>query len=341
MKNVINYYYNFNIDNLRMIGGHYYFVYQNRKFIFQEIKDTQFDYEAIFELNQILVRHHNLFYKIIVNKNNQIITQYANKQYILMIDYSKEDRKFTLPDLLEIDIPVNDENKVINRLNRSNWTNLWQRKIDYFELFIEHNINKYIELNKYMNYFIGIGENAILYAKNTIEDVKPNYYDRPVISHKRIDSDISIKQLYNPINLVVDHPARDIAEFLKTIFWNHTYQKINLEVELEDLHLSSYGARLVIARMLFPSFFFDAFERLVENKIEQTDIFYIIDRINEYEQYLSTIYHHFKMRYNIPEVGWLKKIDYSSTLTTPNTSGTSFTSIDSTPSFSVTSIMLQ
>lgn len=340
MKNVINYYYNFNIDNLRMIGNRYYFVYQNSKFIFQEINDTQFDYQAIFELNKTLTNN-NLFYKIIVNKDNQIITQHTNKKYILMIDYSKEDRKFTLFDLLQVDIPINSENKIINRLNRSNWIDLWQRKIDYFELFIEHNINKYIELNQYMNYFIGIGENAILYARNTLEDIKPNYYDRSVISHKRIDSDTSIKQLYNPINLIVDHPARDIAEFLKTIFWNNTYKKINLEVELEEVHLSNYGARLVIARMLFPSFFFDAFENLVENKIEETDILYIIDRVNEYEQYLATIYNYLKIQYNIPEIGWLKKIDYSSTLTTPNTSGTSFTSIDSTPSFSVTSIMLQ
>lgn len=341
MKNVINYYYNLNIDNLRMIGNHYCFVYQGRKYIFQEVNDAQFDYQAIFELNKILINHNTFVYRIIANRDNQVITQYINKRYILMIDYSKEDREFNISDLLEMAIPVNEENKVISRLSRSNWTSLWKSKIDYFELFINHNINKYLELNKYMNYFVGLGENAILYAQNTIEDIKPNYYDAPVVSHKRITPDTSIKQLYNPTNIIIDHPARDIAEYLKTVFWNNTYQTINIQAELDRVYLSNYGARLMIARLLFPSFFFDIFERLVENKIEEKKVFNIVDRMNEYEQYLLSIYNYLKTKYRVPDINWIKKIDYSSTLITPNTSGTSFTNMDSTPSLSVTSIMLQ
>lgn len=341
MKNVINYFYNFNIDNLRMIHNNYYFIYQSRKFVFQEIRTLQFDYQSVYELNKILMNNNESYFQIIINRNNEILTYAFNKKYILMLDNTPKDRNFNFYDLLKTNIIVPDNNKIIDRLNRSNWIYLWGKKIDYFEYFIEHNINKYVYFNKYVNYFIGLGENAILYVKNTMDSFNPSYYDQVVISHSRIDTNSSLKQLYNPLNLVIDHPSRDISEYLKMLFWNHCYKKIDIRKYLNEIKLSNYGARLLMARMLFPSFFFDSFEKLVEDEINENDILHIIDRIEEYEEYLLTVYFNLKLKYVIPEISWLKKVDYSSTLITPSTSGTSFISIDSIPSLSVTSIMLQ
>ncbi len=341
MKNVINYFYNFNIDNIRMIGDNYYFVYKNQNFLFQEIKDPQFDYQAIFELNKILIDNQRNFYHIILNKNNEILTYNSNKRYILMMDNSILDKSFDYIDILDINIPVSESNKVITRLNRFNWIKLWEDKIDYFEMFINHNVHKYPKLNKYANYFIGMGEVAILYVKDTFENTKPNSYDNLVISHRRITSTTTLRELYNPVNLVIDHPVRDIAEYLKMLFLSESYQSIDLKEILSQIVLSNYGARLFIARMLFPSFFFDSFEMLVDHKLEEKDLIYIINKMNSYEEFILKIHNMLKEKYLLPEIEWLKKVDYSSTLTTPNTSGTSFTSIDSMPSLSVTSIMLQ
>ena len=341
MKNVINYFYNFNIDNIRMIGDNYYFVYRNQNFLFQEIKDPQFDYQAIFEINKILLDNKRNFYQIILNKNNEILTYNSNKKYILMIDNSILDKDFDYTDILDVNIPINENNKVIDRLNRFNWIRLWETKIDYFELFINHNINKYPKLNKFANYFIGMGEVAISYVKDTFESTKPNSYDNLVISHRRITSNTTLRELYNPVNLVIDHPVRDIAEYLKMLFLSNAYKNIDLKELISQIALSNYGARLFIARMLFPSFFFDSFEMLIDNKLAEKDVIYIINNMNAYEEFVLEIYNILKENYFLPEIDWLKKVDYSSTLITPNTSGTSFTSIDSIPSLSVTSIMLQ
>ena len=140
---------------------------------------------------------------------------------------------------------------------------------------------------------------------------------------------------------MIDHPVRDMAEYLKMLFLSESYQSIDLKEILSQIVLSNYGARLFIARMLFPSFFFDSFEMLVDHKLEEKDLIYIINKMNSYEEFILKIYNMLKEKYLLPEIEWLKKVDYSSTLTTPNTSGTSFTSIDSMPSLSVTSIMLQ
>ena len=341
MKNVINYFYNFNIDNIRMIGDNYYFVYRNQNFLFQEIKDPHFDYQAIFELNKILVNNKRNFYQIVLNKNNEVLTYNSNKRYILMIDNSVLDKDFDYLDILDINIPVNENNKIIDRLNRFNWVRLWENKIDYFELFIDHNVNKYPNLNKYANYFIGMGEVAILYVKDTLKDAKPNNYDNLVISHRRITSSTTLRELYNPVNLVIDHPVRDLVEYLKMLFLAGIYKNIDIKELIDQIALSNYGARLLIARMLFPSFFFDSFEKLIDNKLEEKDIIYIINHMNAYEEFVVEIYNMLKEKYFLPEIDWLKKVDYSSTLTTPKTSGTSFINIDSMPSLSVTSIMLQ
>lgn len=341
MKNVINYFYNFNIDNLRMIDDNYYFTYQNKQFVFQEIKDVNFDYQAILELNRILIANNKTFFKIILNKNNDIITYNSNKKYILMIDNCSSDRIFNFFDVMDSNIKINENNKIISVLNKSNWIDLWQKKIDYFEMYVDHNINKCLIINKYANYFIGLGENAILYVKNTIDEERPSIHDNLVTCHKRLLKDESLKQLYNPTYLIVDYRSRDIAEYLKMLFFKGTNNINDVTKYLEYINLSNYSARMVISRMLFPSFFFDSFEKLIEGKLTEQKILHIIEKMNYYEQYVLDIYMILRNRYDIPEIKWLKKVDYSSTFITPRTSGTSFINIDSIPSLSVTSIMLQ
>jgi len=300
MKNVINFFYNLNIDNIRVIDNNYYFTYDGKKFIFYEIRDVYFDHQATFELNSRVLNNNNSFYQIIPNKNNEILTYNANKKYILMLDKTVQDRNFDYFDVYDTNVIVNDNNKVINRLNRFNWALLWKSKVDYFEFYVNQNINKYRELNSYYNYFIGLAENAILYYGDTIDEEKPSEYDRGVVSHKRIEQNYSFKDLYNPVGLIVDHPSRDLAGYLKMIFWNNTYKYENIINYLNEVNLSSYGARMLISRMLFPSFFFDAFEALIDNKTNSKYILNIVDRMNEYEKYVLNIYKLIRNKYLIP-----------------------------------------
>ena len=341
MKNVINYFYNINIDNIRMIEDNYYFVYQGNNFIFQKINDDQLDYQDVYELNKILINNNKEFYKIILNKDSQIITFNNNLRYILMMENIIVDRKFDFLDLLDTNIVIDKKDGTIEKLNRSNWVNLWSKKIDYFEFCLNSNIHNYNRLKIYANYFIGMGENAINYAKNASNISKPTYHDKLVVSHKRIYKNYTLKDLYNPIYLVLDHPSRDISEYLKMIFLDSSYKDTDIKQFIDEVSFSKYGAMLLLSRMLFPSFFFDDFEKMTANKLDEKKCLSIIDRMNEYEQYVFLIYKLLKSRYDIPEIEWLKKIENQSTFMTPSTSGISLINIDSIPSFSVTSIMLQ
>lgn len=340
MKNIINYFYGFEIDNLRMNDDKYYFSYEGYNFIFQQIKDNYVDYHSLYELNKILAKNNSLFFKIVINKNNQIITTVSSKKYILMSDNDLSDRELNFNDILDTNILVNNLPVQLNGLNKTNWNKLWRSKIDYFEMFINYNINKYPQLMKYYNYFIGLGENAILYVENALKEKEIYIDEHLVICHRRIEKG-SVKQLFNPLSLVIDHYSRDIVEYLKMIFFSNQTKKDDIYNYLKNARFSKYTTKLIMARLLFPSHFFDLFENLIDNKEEEINLLKIVDMIDKYELFVYKIYQILKQKHNIPEIKWIKKVDYSSTLITPNTSGTSFTNIDSIPSFNVTSIMLQ
>jgi len=337
MKNAINFFYNVNVDNLLKINDNYYFFYKNKKFILHKIEDMTIDYNAVYQLNQILLRDNYPFFRMILNKDSQIITTIQLDKYILMMDNDVNDKQIDLNDLLQTNIKIEKPIKQFNSLKRTNWGILWKTKIDYLENFVNHNINKYCHIQKYINYFIGVAENSIVYLNHILSFENFDMASNQVISHKRININ-SLKDLYNPLNLIIDHYSRDIAEYMKTSFFCNKIIEYDL---LYNIQLSREDVFCIIARLMFPSYFFDVFECLVLDKISEKDILRLIDQANEYEIYLLNIINNLKQKYNIMEIKWLKKVDYSSTLTTPTTSGISLTNIDSIPSFSVTSIMLQ
>jgi hypothetical protein len=337
MKNAINFFYNMNIDNLIRNNDDYYFRYKNKKFVFHKIDDMTIDYSAIYRLNQVLLGKHYPFFRIVLNKNEQIITTIQFDKYILMVDNDINDKIYDFYDLLQTNVKIEKPTKEFNSLIRTNWNVLWIEKIDYLEKFVNHNINKYYDIQKYINYFIGMAENSISYLNYILNTEKFDMSSSLVVSHKRVNIN-SFKDLYNPLNLVIDHFSRDIAEYLKSAFF---HKETDVYDFVDEINLSREDVFCIIARLMFPSHFFDLFERLVLDKMTEKDILRLIDTTHEYEIYLLNIINKFKKRYNILEINWLKKADYSSALTTPRTSGISLTNIDSIPSFSVTSIMLQ
>jgi len=309
MKNIINYFYNVNIDNIRMLNDNYYFTYYGKRFVFYEIKDSNFDYNMSAELNTILSNNNkrNNVYNIIRNKDNNILTYNLNKKYIMLLENFSQDRDFDYFDIVDTNVMVEETKKNANKINVVRWDDLWKNKVDYFEWFVSNNINKFPGLNKYYNYFIGLSENAISYFEDTLKEVKPDFYDKLVISHKRIENYYTLKDLYNPVCLVIDHKSRDLSEYLKMIFLLQKYNDEQIQRYLNYANLSNYGARILFARMLYPSFFFDDFEKLINNEVDINKVLNLIDRMPEYEKYLVNIYNVLKKKHHMIDIEWLKK----------------------------------
>lgn len=305
MKNTINYYYNLNPNKIKQIFNYYYFYINNELYYLIIYTRKISDMKAIYEFNQSMLKNNILVNEIINNTTNTIITYINHIPYILVKVSININKLITLPEVYfisNINIPYKNE------LMRSNWANLWAQKIDYLEYYQEQNAKKYPILSESFNYFIGMAENAISYLNNIISTLKLEKTDIGVISHDRFKLDDTIYSLYNPLNIIIDHKSRDIAEYIKLSFFRDNYKIFDeLDEYFKHNYFSFYGISLLVARILYPSFYFDLYDEVIQGVINESSILKITSRIDEYENYLSDILNYFHKYYAIYDINWLKK----------------------------------
>ena len=191
---------------------------------------------------------------------------------------------------------------------RSNWANLWINKIDYLEYHYEQNYQKYPILFSSFNYFIGLGENAISYLNQTLVKRKAEDSDIGVISHDVMFLDDTIYSLYDMQNIIIDHKARDLAEYIKISFFRDNYSIFDeLDEYFKYHYFSFYGMGLLVARVLWPSFYFEVYDGIIRGEINESYVLKITSRLSEYEKYLADVFNYFRKYYPIDEIGWLVK----------------------------------
>ena len=300
MKNIIEFFYNIRIQELHNKNDYYFFSINNKEFIFKPYYKDETIADSAYRLSSMLSEKINVD-NIIPNKYSSPITRIENTPYILILNKNQNIISLsTISNISNIKIINTD---YIKDLERNNWEILWGNKIDYYEMQVNENYKKYPLIRESFDYFVGMGENAIAYLVNTKLEVKPTIHDIKVPSHNNLHS-----SLYDPSNMILDHKARDLAEYIKYSFWNNN---INIFKELNEYFkynfFSIYGIRVLFSRILYPSFYFDIYDQIISEKKEEKELNTIISKINDYEYYLYNIYLYLKKFYDIPEINWLKK----------------------------------
>lgn len=303
MKNAINFYYNLKPENINNYNNYYYFYYNKYLYVLLLYNEDLKYINDIYNLNVSLLSLNIPIHQIIINKNNSIISLINNNYYILYkILIKNYNRKINIKD-------INYLNSIIITNNiDNNWDYLWSTKIDYLEYQINQSGKKYPLIVESFSYFVGLTENAISYAKNATLELKKDYNNIGVITHKKLNINDTLFNLYDPLNITIDYKIRDLAEYIKNSFFEDNFNIFNeLNYYFKKNYLSIYLIRLLFARILYPSFYFNLYDDIISNKKEEKELLKITSRINEYEQYLYEIYLYLKKIYNIPEVEWLKK----------------------------------
>ena len=295
MNNFIYYYYNIKIDDIKYHEKYYTFIYNEyiyRLYIIDEPINNNF----IVDIDRKLLAH-TLINEIIFNINKEIISTYNNQAYILMRLFTNPEKKITLEEINYFDNSLRTKNK------RINWATLWEKKIDYLEKIISENGKKYPLITDSFNYFVGMAENAIAYYNNITFDENYDY----VISHKIIRYNDNIDVIYNPLNLIFDYRVRDIAEYIKNSFFNHNasiFKEINNYLNYYPLTLTE--CKLLISRLMYPSFYFELYEDILIDNSDEKIIINIINKLPDYEKYLANIITYLSKIYDIEEIFWLK-----------------------------------
>ena len=306
MKNFIDYYYNINVSEIKHIHDKYFIYTNNERYMLKVFGDT--DFFMVYEYLANQLDKYLYFFRIVKNRQNDYLTYIDDKPYILLKLSDINNNTISIYDI-KINQFFEYSNK-ISRLIRFPWVKLWENKIDYFEEWCYLKQNQYKNMYSLFHYFIGVAENAVLYLKITEAEEKVEEIDRLVISHNRLSMDSSLYDYYDPTNIVLDHPSRDVSEYIKSTYVHGNFDIKLLEEYLNEHHFSKYGLRLLYARILFPSFFFDYIDEMILNSYD-TDLLYLEARIIEFEKFISQISVFFKEKYDIPVVTWcIKEISY-------------------------------
>lgn len=280
MKNIINYYYNLNLLDVYEINNKYYFNYKNSDYFFIVFDRPIEDAPSIYNLFQELKKRRILTNDIITNKDNQILTMLNGVPYILIRDNIKN-KDININDILYIQ---NNTFSISNdkKLFRNHWKDLWKTKIDYYEDQMNTISKKYKILNETIDFYIGLGENAISFLVNN--KIKENML---CLSHKRININQGSLEFYNPANYVIDNRVRDFAEYIKNSFF---IDKINFDLfkyYLDYMNFTKDEYILLISRLIFPTYYFDIYDNIINYNLDEKIILNVINKTNSYIKFLK------------------------------------------------------
>lgn len=300
MLDYINYFYNLYPPLLNKENDNYVFFVGNEKYYLTPYRRELSEIKDLVELNKRMISSNSLVHEIIINKFNEPISVISNENYVLLRVYVNDIKKIDINDIIYM-LNENVDLSGLKSLLRTNWVSLWSSKVDYIEYQMGHLIKKYPFLNNTIDYYLGLCENAITYIKNLkmFSD-----YKIPIgISHKRIIKDATLFDLYNPLNLIIDYKVRNIAEYLKDAFFKDEDVNYILNIVFKNFWFDKLNLSLLVARLLYPSYYFDLFEEIIDKELNENIIFPLTKKSSNYEEFIDLII----KNCNLQNLQWLSR----------------------------------
>mgnify|MGYP005807252301 CR=1 FL=1 len=301
---MINYYYNLNVESVEDWDTIFTFNWNNSKFYFVPLKRSEKELIDLIEVSKELKQRGLECHDIIINKYGKLITNIYDMNYILLKPIGNIYQEYELKDMIRL----NNElilNKNKSHLYRNSWSKLWSDKIDYFEYQI-HELGKEHEIIlDSFSYYIGLGENAISYVNNTNQKYRQTSMDRICLSHRRIKYPNYKLNYLNPLSFIFDLEVRDIAEYLKSAFFAGEDALSYLKETLKITRFTIYSLELLYARLLYPSYYFDIYENVMNDLEEEEKLIPIIEKANDYEEFLGDAYIEINKYAPIEGISWI------------------------------------
>ena len=292
MKNTINYFYNIRPDVIHQVSDIYKFKENNIVYLLIPFYGN---INYILEIYAYLIKINIYCHEIIYNKDNSVVTLLNNKPYVLLKIHINNNKLITISDILAYNIQIDNEKKC-------NWYHLWCEKIDYYEYQVSQYGKKYPLIKETFSYYNGMSETAISLLK-TIDITKVNLY----ISHNRITSRTNLIEFYNPLNMTADVKVRDICEYIKNSFFKDRNILNEVEKYFIMVNLTYEEAILFLARLIYPSYYFDLYDEIIQGKEKEDKLYFYTNKIPSYEIFLYNVINILNHMYRLPEIDWIIK----------------------------------
>lgn len=304
MKETLEYYYGLDIESIEELDGKYHFKIENQDYFFVFYNRGIEELEDIINVSNEMVKKGINVHKILINRNNSFLTKVGEYNYILFA-VSNLNEEYDIFDMVKISEKLVFNNNKSN-LYRNNWGTLWSEKIDYFEYQVrELSIEKDVVKNSF-SYYVGMAENAISYVNNTNMKYGGDAY-RIVLSHRRVFYPNYKLNYLNPLSFVFDLEVRDIAEYLKAMFFKKdiSFCLDELSSYLKIRHLSLYEYQMLYARLLYPTYYFDVYESVMNKNGDEEELVNIIKKCDSYEEFLKKAYLEISKYAKIDKIEWI------------------------------------
>lgn len=304
MKETLEYYYGLDIENIEELDGKYHIKQENQDYFFVFYNRGIEELEDIINVSNEMIKKGINVHKILINRNNSFLTKVGEYNYILFA-VSNLSEEYDIFDMVKISEKLVLNNNKSN-LYRNNWGTLWSEKIDYFEYQVrELSIEKDVVKNSF-SYYIGMAENAISYVNNTNMKYGRDAY-RIVLSHRRVFYPNYKLNYLNPLSFVFDLEVRDIAEYLKSMFFKKDvgFCLDELSSYLKIRHLSLYEYQMLYARLLYPTYYFDVYESVMNKNGDEEELVNIIKKCDSYEEFLKKAYLEISKYAKIDKIEWI------------------------------------
>lgn len=291
MKNLINYYYDLQINTYKKTNGKFSFQIKNK---FYEFIPFFGDINELYNNYLLVVNENKYCHEIILNKDKKILTYYENIPYILLKKNIIINKEIDIKEILANNIPVHQQ---VN----FEWKKLWIKKIDYYEYQMNQISHKYKILRNSFDYYIGLSEIAISLL-NYIDEKEIKFF----LCRKRIKANDKLDEFFNPTNFVVDTISRDLSELIKITFFTNGIDIKEILGCLNCIELNYTESLLLLSRLIYPSYYFDMYDKIIQDIVSEDKIKFYIEKNVSYETFLKEIYFYIKSKFRIPQIEWFE-----------------------------------
>lgn len=304
VKNAINYFYNIAIDDIHQNSKMFYFDYAGFRYALLNYDKDPGVVNDIYNLHLEVLKRGLYIHQIILNKDGQVITFINGLPYILMrlINYGS---KISFNDVLMF-TSVTSGVVMDTNLKRLYWGGLWADKIDYLEYEITQLGQKHSVIRNSFSYFVGLGETSIQLFNMFFGGENRKIMARESVGHDRIRISDDTFDLYNPLNLVIDYRVRDIAEYIKNKFYSGQDVEGDINYFLYSGSFSADEHLLFFIRLLYPTYYFDIYEKIISGDLEEQELQKIIDKVDDFQNILRNVYLYYRRFLQLPAIEWLE-----------------------------------
>lgn len=300
MKNAIQYYYGLYPNDIHQSKGSYQFHIEEEYYYLTPYQRSIEELPELSKISRQLFERGVFCHQFVLNIRQELITVINQIPYVLLRIFVESTEAITMEDILFFsNLVVKDGEK--SPIRRNHWKQLWIEKNDYFEYQVSQFGKQFPKIRESFSYFIGISEIGIALLNEIQID------SLLVISHRRIGIKDTRFDFYNPLNFILDYKERDLMEYCKEKIWDEQFSFEILNEILKKIQFQESELKLLLARAFYPTFYFDRYEAIINDHMEESILDPILENIDRYEKFLNFLYLEIRSKIMIPDMYWLTK----------------------------------